>query len=91
MNSEINLSLSEFSIIFDSISIRSKKNKSIYIIWAHTRTARDEESEFKNEARLLYYAHCSQELSYSNTIIINFRKHLKSKYNFNVEEEPNQL
>jgi hypothetical protein len=91
MNSEINLSLSEFPITLNSISIRWKRNKSANTIWIHTRTARDEKSEFKNKIRFLYYVHCLQESSYSNTIITNFRKYFKSKYNFHVEEELNQL
>jgi hypothetical protein len=91
MDSEVDSSLLAPLTVSDSASISSKRGKSAHATWAHTRTNRGDEPEFKNGARLLYCVYCPQESPYSNTVTTNFRKHLKSKHQINVDEDPSQL
>ena len=88
MDSEVDSSLLAPPTISDTATTSSKRSKSAQATWAHTRTNRSDEPEFKNGARLLYYAYCPQESPYSNTVTTNFRKHLQSKHQIKVKEEP---
>jgi hypothetical protein len=77
MDLEVDSSLLAPLTTLDSALTKSKRGTSAYATWTHTRTAPDRMPKSKNRARLLYCAYCTKEPPYSNTIIINFRKHLK--------------
>ena len=86
MDSEVDSSLLAPSTTLESDpsgSKTSKRGRSAYTTWVHTRTARDgENSQHK------YCIHCTVQPPFSTSVTTNMRQHLKSKHRSIVERTP---
>ena len=91
MDSEIEVSSVTSLAISDSASTQSKRGKGAHITWGHTRTALPHEPTVKNGSSILYCAHCPSNSSYSTIVTTNFRKHLQSKHQIIIREDPTQV
>ena len=91
MDSEIEVSSITSLAISDSASTRSKRGKAAHFTWAHTRTPLPHEPTVKNRCSILYCAHCPPDSSYNTIVTTNFRRHLQSKHQIIIQEDPTQV
>ena len=59
--------------------------------WAHARRATTDEAGFSGRHRLWYCIHCPQDSPYQTWVSTNFRTHLRSKHQIDVEKGSSPL
>jgi len=93
MNSETDLSLAESLTPFDSASLPSKtRGRTAHATWAHSRPAKDNESQKAKDGRpLLYCRHCPESSTYATSVTTNFRRHLETKHATTVDKDTSKL